>query len=492
MRRCILPTCLLLCLGALPGRAVEFTYHDIDTGVGYVRVVADVSGDGFPDIVATDGGGLVWFEYPSWRSHVLADEAFDWAGDDIEACDADGDGDLDIVGSSARGGAGEVVLLVNPLPAGDPAAPWITRTIGDAGQVAGDAYVKDLAVTDLDGDGRPDVAARVHRYTYLFLQEDGGAWREAKRLGEHPPEEGLAAADLDGDGDPDLVLNGFWLRNPRPGPLDGAWSYFEIDEAYHDEGGSWPSSAAKVAVADMDGDGRLDVLLSDSEQDPADYPDEADPVAWFEAADPTGPWTRHVIDARLGEAHTLHAADIDLDGDLDVVTGQMSDKGEAPVRVYYNQGGASDWTYETISNDGIYSGVLGDIGRDGDLDLVGVQDWNDLVLGLFENALRDGTTDVPQGPPAAAPVLGPAAPNPFNPRTVLRFALPVGGAVRLTVHDARGALVRVLIDRSLPAGEHAAAWDGRSGRGSRVPSGVYLLRLDAPGGVQTRKIVLAG
>lgn len=96
----------------------------------------------------------------------------------------------------------------------------------------------------------------------------------------------------------------------------------------------------------------------------------------------------------------------------------------------------------------------------------------------------------------AAPVperllLAPAAPNPFNPRTTIGYALPQAGQVELAVYDLQGRLVRRLLDKALPAGEASLEWDGLDGRGNAVPSGVYLVRLRTEQGVVSRKVTLA-
>ncbi|HYE94827.1 MAG TPA: T9SS type A sorting domain-containing protein, partial [Rubricoccaceae bacterium] len=65
-------------------------------------------------------------------------------------------------------------------------------------------------------------------------------------------------------------------------------------------------------------------------------------------------------------------------------------------------------------------------------------------------------------------------PNPFNPSTTIRYALPEAARVRLTVYDGLGRLVATLVDADLPAGRHQAVWDASS-----VASGVYLYRLQA-------------
>lgn len=94
----------------------------------------------------------------------------------------------------------------------------------------------------------------------------------------------------------------------------------------------------------------------------------------------------------------------------------------------------------------------------------------------------DRTTGVGDDPVTSALprafALHPATPNPFNPQTTLHYDLPAAGRVRLAVYDVRGRLVRELVNGERPAGRHTVALDARD-----LPSGVYLVRLTAPGGV---------
>ena len=83
-----------------------------------------------------------------------------------------------------------------------------------------------------------------------------------------------------------------------------------------------------------------------------------------------------------------------------------------------------------------------------------------------------------------------AAPNPFNPATTIEYAVAGRGHVSLRVFDARGALVRTLVDEVQPAGSRRITWDGRDDRGAGVASGVYLLRVDAAGESRRQKMVL--
>ncbi|RME00764.1 MAG: T9SS C-terminal target domain-containing protein [Calditrichaeota bacterium] len=81
-------------------------------------------------------------------------------------------------------------------------------------------------------------------------------------------------------------------------------------------------------------------------------------------------------------------------------------------------------------------------------------------------------------------------PNPFNPATTIRYALPAATGVRLTVHDLVGRTVRVLVAKTQRAGEHSVVWDGRDERGRQLASGVYVYRLDAGRFTKSAKMLL--
>ncbi|MHB8079468.1 MAG: S8 family serine peptidase [Candidatus Krumholzibacteriia bacterium] len=113
-------------------------------------------------------------------------------------------------------------------------------------------------------------------------------------------------------------------------------------------------------------------------------------------------------------------------------------------------------------------------------------------LAVTASLGADGVTDVPDdGPPAAlAPTLA-GYPNPFNPRTVLRFELAAPGRARLAVYGLDGRRLRTLVDGELPAGPHELLWDGCDDAGRPLASGTYLARLAGPGGrAAVRKLAL--
>lgn len=81
-------------------------------------------------------------------------------------------------------------------------------------------------------------------------------------------------------------------------------------------------------------------------------------------------------------------------------------------------------------------------------------------------------------------------PNPFAPSTRIEFALSEAADVRLEVLDVSGHRLRVLIDRRMAAGTHAAIWDGRDESGLQVASGTYFHRLRVDGATAARKMTL--
>ena len=81
-------------------------------------------------------------------------------------------------------------------------------------------------------------------------------------------------------------------------------------------------------------------------------------------------------------------------------------------------------------------------------------------------------------------------PNPFNPRTTVRFDVARAGMVRLAIFSLRGDLVRTLVAARLDAGSHDIVWDGSDELGRGVASGVYVVRLESTDVVDARKIVL--
>jgi flagellar hook assembly protein FlgD len=86
--------------------------------------------------------------------------------------------------------------------------------------------------------------------------------------------------------------------------------------------------------------------------------------------------------------------------------------------------------------------------------------------------------------------VGAGGPNPFSARTEIAFELAEAAHTTLTVYDVMGRKVATLVDRPMPSGPHAVAWNGHSDQGSKLASGVYFYRLSAGDVSQTKRLVI--
>jgi hypothetical protein len=110
----------------------------------------------------------------------------------------------------------------------------------------------------------------------------------------------------------------------------------------------------------------------------------------------------------------------------------------------------------------------------------------------FLDEINAGVTGVEWEPVPAlsSALLHQNYPNPFNPTTLIRFDLPRAMHVRLSIYNARGALVAMLADRFMAEGRKEFTWSGRDDRGRAVASGIYYYRLVSDGIAESKKMVL--
>ena len=94
---------------------------------------------------------------------------------------------------------------------------------------------------------------------------------------------------------------------------------------------------------------------------------------------------------------------------------------------------------------------------------------------------------IPEGPSFS---LSANEPNPFNPRTTIRFLLSASDHVRLSIYDTAGRRLRTLLEGDASVGATSVEWDGTDDLGHAVASGVYLYRLETSAESQTRKLTL--
>lgn len=116
----------------------------------------------------------------------------------------------------------------------------------------------------------------------------------------------------------------------------------------------------------------------------------------------------------------------------------------------------------------------------------------DTLRGPVWNFYAIHAVGLPGAPaaPGLALEAGPSRPNPFNPLTTIPFSIPRRGMVSLSIYDVAGRLVRVLVEKELPRGEHRAEWNGTNESAVHVPGAVYFYELRMDGESRRGKVVL--
>jgi len=90
----------------------------------------------------------------------------------------------------------------------------------------------------------------------------------------------------------------------------------------------------------------------------------------------------------------------------------------------------------------------------------------------------------------AATLLGSLIPNPFNPRITISFNVGRSGPVELNIYDLVGRRIINLVSKRFEVGQYSQQWDGRDNSGSRLPAGVYLVRIKSETTTDSKKITL--
>jgi len=295
--------------------------------------------------------------------------AIDTAGgrgaDGVVVADMDGDGDLDAV--SAWEQSGRVRLHLQ-----QSSGTWLNRTIAEGTNVAG---VEDVAVGDLDGDGRLDVLAACESGVLTWIRQ-GASWTSsiisASTGSACHSWIDVELADLNDDGQLEIVaackegsrVSVFY--NTAETPTASSFSRIDIDAATR-------RKASCVRLIDLDGDNDLDIISAARNE-------SSDSIAWYENPGPadafTATWSKHAI-GQWPDTFWLDVGDIDGDGRNDVAASSWEDASFAWFRQPENV--HDRWDLFVV---GQFHGTRGAGITITDLDQNGVPD---LVVGTYND-----------------------------------------------------------------------------------------------------------
>ena len=355
----------LFVLPILASPPAQFAEHTVAGGLrrGYQVVIADLNHDGKPDLIALAQGipELVWYENPGWERHVIAGgftEMINLAV--VASARADGIPDIVLASGFANVAAKSIGVVSLLQHKGDPRDPWTVTEIDRL------TTSHRLRTADVDGSGKriaidapltgataepPDYRGR----TPLVFYRPGEWKRQEIAPGNSGLVHGIYVIDWDGDGRDEILTGGFDGIHLFKLGKDGVWTRSEIAAGSPEP---WPKSGTSDIAVGRLGKERFLAAIE---------PWHGNQVVIY--LKNGAAWARRTIDDTLADGHTILTADLNGDGNDEVIAGCRG--GPRSVSIYSAEDASGRrWTKQTLDADMPAAAcAVGDLNGDGRVDI---------------------------------------------------------------------------------------------------------------------------